>query len=62
MRYEIFEDLHTLRRSIVEANSKEEAKEKFLNGDFIEEEEDENSYYNLNQEIDIVEINELEED
>ena len=59
MRYEIFEDLHTLRRSIVEANSKEEAKEKFLNGDFIEE-EDENSYYNLNQEIDIVEINELE--
>ena len=61
MRYEIFEDLHTLRRSIVEANSKEEAKEKFLNGDFIEEEEDENSYYNLNQEIDIVEINELEE-
>ena len=62
MRYEIFEDLHTLRRSIVEANSKEEAKEKFLNGDFIEEEEGENIYYKVNQEIDIVEINELEED
>ena len=61
MRYEIFEDLHTLRRSIVEANSKEEAKEKFLNGDFIEEEGG-NIYYNLNQKIDIVEINELEED
>ena len=61
MRYEIFEDLHTLRRSIVEANSKEETKEKFLNGDFIEE-EGENIYYNLNQKIDIVEINELEED
>ena len=61
MRYEIFEDLHTLRRSIVEANSKEEAKEKFLNGDFIVEEGG-NIYYNLNQKIDIVEINELEED
>ena len=61
MRYEIFEDLHTLRRSTVEANSKEEAKEKFLNGDFIEEEGG-NIYYNLNQKIDIVEINELEED
>ena len=59
MRYEIFEDLHTLRRSIVEANSKEEAKEKFLNGDFIE---DPNNWYNLDKEIDIVEINELEED
>ena len=59
MRYEIFEDLHTLRRSIVEANSKEEAKEKFFNGDFIE---DPNNWYNLGEERDIVEINELEED